>query len=123
MKTIWIFSCIVLAATNSVAHGAYYRGGALTPTVTGEYTCKIGTDNNSRRGVSLFTVISKIPARFAGNTFTVGNLNTVRLAIEQRASDPEHYEIVPVLAECNGAKQMDLATYESLLKGVTLVKQ
>jgi hypothetical protein len=53
----------------------------------------------------------------------VGSLNTTRLTIEQRGTNQAHFEIVPVLSECNGTTKMTQATYESLLKGVTLTAQ
>jgi hypothetical protein len=113
----------VLLASTTAAFGAYYRGGALLPVKTGEFVCRAGTTPNDRRGVSLFNVSSKIPAAYQNPLNLVGSLNTTRLAIEQRATDLAHFEIVPVLAECNGATVMTQATYETLLKGVTLTAQ
>ena len=74
-------------------------------------------------GTQLYNVASKVPAAYQTPLNLVGSLNTTRLAIEQRATDLAHYEIVPVLAECNGTTQMTQATYETLLKGVTLTAQ
>ena len=74
-------------------------------------------------GTQLYNVASKVPAAYQTPLNLVGSLNTTRLAIEQRATDLAHYEIVPVLAECNDTTKMTQATYETLLKGVTLTAQ
>jgi hypothetical protein len=123
MFELRIVLCSAVLFTSSASYAAYYRGGALLPVKTGEFICKVGTTANSRRGVSLFNDSSKIPSNYQNPLNLVGNLNTTRLAIEQRASDTAHFEIVPVLAECNGTTQMTQATYETLLKGVTLTAQ
>lgn len=121
------FLCSVILAASSASYGAYYRGGALLPLKTlstgSEFVCRTGTTPNDRRGVSLYNDANKIPAAYRTPLNLVGSLNTTRLAIEQRATDLSHYEIVPVLAECNGTTKMTQATYESLLKGVTLTAQ
>lgn len=123
MAVFRTFLCSAILVASSASYGAYYRGGALLPVKTGEFVCRTGTTPNDRRGVSLFNIASKIPAQYQNPLNLVGSLNTTRLAIEQRATDPAHFEIVPVLAECNGTTKMTQATYETLLKGVTLTAQ
>jgi hypothetical protein len=122
MKMIQYTVCAALLITSSASYGTYYRGTqSLLPVKTGEFKCNATT----RRGVSLDTSLTslttKVPA-FTNNYTTVGNLNTTRLTIEQQGANPTHYEIMPTLAECTGPKFMDQATYEALLKGVTLNK-
>ncbi len=117
IRTLLVVACLF---SSSVSYAAYYRGGPLLPLKTGEFVCRAGTTPNDRRGVSIFNDANKVPAAYRTPLNLVGSLNTTRLAIEQRATDLTHYEIVPVLAECNGTTKMTQATYETLLKGVTL---
>jgi hypothetical protein len=122
MKILQYIVCAVLIMTSSVGYGAYYRGTqSLLPLKTGEFKCTATT----RRGVSLdsslTSLTAKVPA-FANDYTIVGTLNTTRLKIEQQGTNPTHYEIMPNLAECAGPKLMDQATYETLLRGITLNK-
>jgi hypothetical protein len=115
--------CCAVLASSSISYGAYYRGGALLPLKTGEFVCRTGTTPNDRRGASLFNDANQVPAAYRTPLNLVGSLNTTRLTIEQRGTNQAHFEIVPVLSECNGTTKMTQATYESLLKGVTLTAQ